>query len=286
MKFLPIILWSNLDFYVILGKLYVCVLRSVEPRLILLTIPMPSKFSHFFFYWVISAMFFSVVSGQDLTQDGNTSAKKKQPPKIERVGSGVYRVEDILLDKNRNQVSFPAVVNQVHGLVEYGIVHENGKTHESLFRTKTRPIHLNFVLLLSKLKPAKGFIENLWAEKPKPMDLRPHTVAIEVSWDFNGSKGIASLGSLALNDKDDQPIGPNSFVFTGSKFLGGDFQAESTGSILAVYADDTSMINSSDYDSNNDDVWYANKKALPGLETPVVITFKLPNIDPKPKPLP
>ena len=74
--------------------------------------------------------------------------------------------------------------------------------------------------------------------------------------------------------------------FTGSKFLGGDFQAESTGSILAVYADDSSMINSSDYDSNNDDVWYANKKALPSLETPVLITLKLPNNDPKLKPLP
>ena len=251
-----------------------------------LTIPMSLKFLYCFFFWFFSAMLFSSVSGQDSTQDRNASIKKEQTPKIERVASGVYRIETILLDKNRNQVSFPAVVNQVHGLVEYGIVHENGKTHESLFRTKVRPIHLNFVLLLAKLKPAKGFIENLWAEKPKPMDVRAHTVAIDVSWDFNGSKGTASLGSFALNEKDDQPIGPSAFVFTGSKFLGGDFQAESTGSILAVYADDTSMINSSDYDSNNDDVWYADKKALPSLETPVLITLKLPNNDPKPKPLP
>ena len=99
------------------------------------------------------------------------ASKRSRLPRSSELPPGVYRVETILLDKNRNQVSFPAVVNQVHGLVEYGIVHENGKTHESLFRTKVRPIHLNFVLLLSKLKPAKGFVENLWAEKPKPMDL-------------------------------------------------------------------------------------------------------------------
>lgn len=245
---------------------------------------MPLQSLYFFFFWFFSVVLFSSVSGQDPLQDGNASILKEQAPKIERVSPGVYRVESILLDKNKNQVSFPAVVNQVHGLVEYGIVHENGKTHESLFRTKVRPIHLNFVLLLAKLKPAKGFIENLWAEKPKPMDLRAHTVSIDVSWDFNGSKGIAPLRSLALNAKDDQPIEPNAFVFTGSKFLGSDFQAESTGSILAVYADDSAMFNSADYDSNNDDVWYANKKALPVLETPVLIIFQLPKAKPLSRP--
>jgi len=231
---------------------------------------------------VISMLCLSA-AGQEASPDANLS-KKDEPPKIEQVAKGIYRLENILLDKNRNLISFPAVTNQVHGLVEYGIVHENGKTHEALFRTKVRPIRLQFVLLLAKHKPAKGFVENLWQEKPKPMDVSAHKLGIFVSWDFNGSKGNVPLETLALNEKDDQPIEPRSFVFTGSKFVEKVFQAESTGSILAVYADDTSMINCADHDSNNDDVWYANKKALPPLETPVTITLQMPKNSLKVKP--
>ena len=40
----------------------------------------------------------------------------------------------------------------------------------------------------------------------------------------------------------------------------GTFLAESTGSILAIYADDNAIINNCDFDSNNDDVWIANEK--------------------------
>ena len=236
---------------------------------------MPSRSSYNFLVLAFFCLVGLSVVGQQVPSDGNAT-EKETPPKVERVAKGIYRVEKVLLDKNRNLISFPAITNQVNGLIEYGIVHENGKTHEALFRTKVRPIRLQFVLLLAKHKPAKGFVENLWQEKPKPMDVSAHKLGIFVSWDFNGSKGNAPLESLALNEKEDQPIEPRSFVFTGSKFVGKSFQAESTGSILAVYADDTAMINCADHDSNNDDVWYANKKTLPPLETPVVITLQLP----------
>jgi len=56
----------------------------------------------------------------------------------------------------------------------------------------------------------------------------------------------------------------------------GNFLAESTGSIVAIYADDNAIINNSHYDSVNDDVWIANKQKMPPLEMPVKITFHLP----------
>ena len=43
----------------------------------------------------------------------------------------------------------------------------------------------------------------------------------------------------------------------------GYFLAEMSGSIV-VYADEEAVINSSDHDSNNDDVWIANEKEMPG----------------------
>ena len=66
------------------------------------------------------------------------------------------------------------------------------------------------------------------------------------------------------------------FIFTGSRIVAGTFLAESTGSILAIYADDNAIINNSHYDSMNDDVWIANKNEMPPLEIPVIIRFHLP----------
>ena len=39
--------------------------------------------------------------------------------------------------------------------------------------------------------------------------------------------------------------------------------------MIAVYADEESVINSSVHDSNNDDVWLANGKEMPELEVEV-----------------
>ena len=52
--------------------------------------------------------------------------------------------------------------------------------------------------------------------------------------------------------------------------------AEMSGSMVAVYADKEAVINSSDHDSNNDDVWIANEEEMPELEMPVVVRFLLP----------
>jgi hypothetical protein len=197
-------------------------------------------------------------------------------PEIQKAGDGLYRFGKVLIDRKAKTVSLPAVSNQVNGLIEYGVVHESGKIHESLFRTPVRPQIIHASLLLLKLKPAKGFFENLWAEKPRKIDYSSHRVSITVSWELNGTVQERKIEQMALNQKNDQPMSSDSLVFTGSKFIEGTFMAETSGSILAVYADEDSILNSSDHDNNNDDVWYANKSKMPPLECPVIIRFHLP----------
>ena len=197
-------------------------------------------------------------------------------PKIVKAGDGLYRFGDVLIDRGSKVISFPGTSNQVSGLVEYGVVHETGKIHESLFRTTVSPKIIHASLLLLKLKPAEGFFENLWAEKPKKIDYSANLVSVTVSWELNGTKHEESLEQMSLNQKDDQPIEGNSFVFTGSRIIEGTFLAETGGSVLAVYGDEDAIINSSDHDSANDDVWYGNKAEMPPLECPVTILFHLP----------
>jgi hypothetical protein len=224
-----------------------------------------NRLAGFGFFWII---FFS-----PLIHYGESNSTSL--PEITKVGESLYQFGEVLIDRKAKVVSLPAVSNQVNGLIEYGVVHESGKIHESLFRTVVRPQIVHASLLLLKCKPAKGFFENLWAEKPREIDYSSHQVKITVSWELNGTKYENKIENLALNQKNDQAMSRDSIVFTGSKFIEGIFMAESSGSILAVYADETAIFNSTDHDSNNDDVWYANKLKMPPLECPVMIRFHL-----------
>lgn len=199
------------------------------------------------------------------------------PPKVERVSPGVYRVADhILLDVTKREISFPAVCNQVSGLVEYALVNEKGKTHESLFRSKVSPRNLQASLLLARVQVATGFVENLWKEDRPKMDVSSSRLAITVSWKDNDEVRAVPLEIMVTNSNSKKPIALGSFVFNGSRFVGNVFMAEESGSIVAIYVDDSAMINSGDYDANNDDVWIARKEAMPPLDHPVTFTLKFP----------
>jgi len=214
----------------------------------------------------------------DSAEQPEAPSKAKQlAPKIEKVSPGVFRVaEDIRLDLKSREISFPAFSNQVEGLVEYALVHENGKTHESLFRTKINPRNLQTTLLLARVEAAKGFVENLWKEDREKLDVSSSRLEIIVSWKGEDGPREGSLESMAVNATTKKTIAAGSFVFNGSRFVEDIFMAEQSGSIIAVYADDTAMVNSGDHDSNNDDVWIARKESMPPLDHPVTLTLKFP----------
>lgn len=199
-------------------------------------------------------------------------------PEIIKIKEGVYQFGSVIIDRKKNSVSIPAVSNQVNGLVEYGIVHENGKIHESLFRTKVRPQIFHTSLLLLKAKPVSKFFDNLWSDDPKLIDYSKNCFEISVFWEINGTKFENKIEKLSLNQIREANVEKKSFIFTGSRMVEGTFLAESSGSILAIYADDTAILNNSDYDNTNDDVWIANEREMPPLELPVTIRFNLPTV--------
>jgi len=80
-----------------------------------------------------------------------------------------------------------------------------------------------------------------------------------------------------LNTKNKNSLKRGAFIFNGSKKIENSYLAEISGSMIAVYADEEAVINSTDHDSNNDDVWIANEKQMPELEMPVLLRFLLPN---------
>ncbi len=207
-----------------------------------------------------------------------TEENASKLPEIIKVKEGVYQFGSVVINRKMNSLSIPAVSNQVNGLVEYGIVHENGKIHESLFRTKVRPQIFHTSLLLLKAKPVSTFFDNLWSDDPKLIDYSKNCFEISVFWEINGTKFENKIEKLSVNQIRKENVEKKSFIFTGSRMVEGTFLAESSGSILAIYADDTAILNNSDYDSTNDDVWIANEREMPPLELPVTIRFNLPMV--------
>src|SRR5437773_2194818 len=54
------------------------------------------------------------------------------------------------------EIRIPCTVNMNEGVIEYALVTETGKTHESLLKTKAKPFDLNVALLLCHYEPHAG----------------------------------------------------------------------------------------------------------------------------------
>jgi hypothetical protein len=195
-------------------------------------------------------------------------------PKIFRTNTGSYQFGLIEIDQKKRQFSFPAVCNQTSGLVEYALVHENGKTHESILRTKVSPNLIHATLLLLKENPRPDFFRYIEKNSTKLMQMP--AIQIFVEWEHNGSFHQALINSMVLNQTDDRELNESAFVFTGSKVVEGTYLAEMDGSIIAIYHDSRATLNSRDIHSNSDDVWIANESKVPPKNLPVLVRFQLP----------
>ena len=69
--------------------------------------------------------------------------KPAEKPTVEKIDDKRYRVGKIEFDSSTREIRIPAKVNMAKGLLEFLIVHENGKIHEALFTTDASPSDIN-----------------------------------------------------------------------------------------------------------------------------------------------
>lgn len=206
------------------------------------------------------------------------SKENKLYPEIKVLRPGVYDFGGIIIDQNDTSFSFEAKCNQISGLVEYALVHENGKTHESLFTTKIAPRLIHACFLLLKQKPDNFLLQKEKFSEQEIQAFRQKGLEIRVKWDENGSGFRKSMTSMTLNDLSKETLKEKSFVFTGSKVVEGEYLAQMDGSIIAIYQDSRAVVNAIDELSSNDDVWLPNEVNLPPLGKNVWISIKLPEL--------
>lgn len=207
----------------------------------------------------------------------------KSVPPIQEISPGILRVGAVTLDKKAATVTFPAATNMDGGVIEYFLVGEGGKSHESLFVTKAEPYHLHVAMLLIGAKGApknnaggEAPPEHLDAEYLKTApELKGDKVSISVRWKNNGAETGAAAEDLLNNDQTRAPMTRGPWTYNGSEFSRGSFLAQTERSFVALVTDPAALINNPRPGHDNDQIWSINPAKIPPLHTPVEITIKL-----------
>ena len=191
-----------------------------------------------------------------------------------------FTVGKITVDKRVRTVRFPATVNLTGGVLEYLLVTDKGKTHESLLATPVSPYQLNIAMLLLGARPTPEITdlppEQLTAGTLKSApELAGDNVDVLVSWkdgdELRKVRAEEWIDNLAA--KASMTAGP--WLYTGSAIYQKRFLAQEEGSIVALVTDPAALINNPRPGSRDDTNWSARKDKIPAAGTPVEIIFQL-----------
>ncbi|MBG7607503.1 MAG: hypothetical protein IZT59_05695 [Verrucomicrobia bacterium] len=219
------------------------------------------------------------IHAQGTEEEKPTKAVAPQVPKVEKLDESRYRVGDVTLDKSTREIRFPALVNLREGLLEYLIVHQNGKIHEALFRTEASPTNINVSFALLNYKPSKE-LYRLWKE-PGVLSGDFHEeaegtrltarIVIDVEVEKGGKTIRYPVYDWIRHETTAKAMPPTFWIYGGSEFHDGKFVPETTGDVAAIFVTNSSLINYPGDDNFNDEVWSCFTDRIPELETKVSI---------------
>jgi len=203
---------------------------------------------------------------------GEDEAATPKRPLVTQIGENTYRIGDIRLDSKTREVRLPVTVNMREGgPMEYLLVHETGKVHESVFVTEVAPMHLQIALKLLKYESGHGDVFNRL--------LPPHLIeeeggtraergeAVEFAFIADSSDGETPVGELILDGDSMEPLSDPGWIHTGSLVSEGQFMAEIEGGFIAIYLDPNAMFNMTRSGADIDERWGANDKKIPEIGT-------------------
>lgn len=208
-------------------------------------------------------------------------AQETPKPSVKKIGPTTFRVGLIEFDAKSKVISVPVVVNQREGgPIEYILVSEKGKTHESILTTKASPTNLQIVLKLLKYKAGEGdiFDKLLPSEDRKvkggKSEERGAAVDISVTWKNEENSKPIMINQLTIDGESIEKEGESGTLmpkhpwnYTGSIVSQGRFLAEIEGSIIAIYLDPASLFNTTVPGAEIDERWGANHDLIPEIGT-------------------
>ncbi|MFM2171088.1 MAG: hypothetical protein RI957_1317 [Verrucomicrobiota bacterium] len=220
------------------------------------------------------------------TSEGSDSIAKSQEkpagnpaekPKMLKLADGRMKYGEIEFDPKTRQVRIPCSVNMNDGLLEFAVVHENGKIHESLLITQCSPTDINVVMKLLRYVAS----EELYAIEKEPgvlTDRFPEVaeatkkaarVNLSIEWQQDGKAQKAALADWIIQAATNKPMNQEPWVYGGSMVYDGAFLAEQTGDIASIFVSRGSLLLYPGKDNFNDEAWLAHTKRMPAQGTKV-----------------
>lgn len=177
-------------------------------------------------------------------------------PERDALYLGLVRVDPV-----GRSLRFPIEINQREGLVEYALVAQTGKTHESLFRTAAEPTHIHAGLLL--LGGAPAYVSELASDPLAPLPGEP--VFVEVAWREGEAEIIKPLESFIAGAAVGGKPRPKPWIYNGSVMTDDGFVAQAEGSIVSLQLDPHALINNPHPGRTNDESYIPDGFFLMGV---------------------
>jgi hypothetical protein len=213
-------------------------------------------------------------------------------PTIKELDAERLRIGGVIFNRKTREIRFPAAVNLAgNELLEFAVVHANGKVHESLLVTDISATHLNLAFKLLRY-PASPELYPLMEEDGSVSDKFPEVpadvkagarVLLGVEWEQDGAIRRAALNEWISHGSTGQSMPADPWVYGGSMIHEGKFQAELSGNIAAIFLSNTALLNYSGNDNQSDEVWLPFPGRVPAVGTKVTVTIA-PHLKPSAKP--
>jgi len=214
--------------------------------------------------------------------DGRLRWVPPPDPSVEELDDGRIRISDLILDPSSRSVLVPVTFNaRPDEEVEYGLVHVNGKLHESLLRTDTPPTYLHTAMLLLGIEQSSEEGDVPQSEPPSQINQSwlqqsraPAGRAVRLELMTSGESGTIKpyqLEDFVTDLSRDAPIERGHWVYNGSAFREGVFVAEVEGSFVSLITDPMALINYIGPGRMNDLNWVArtHPDGFPAGDTPL-----------------
>lgn len=231
---------------------------------------------------------------------GEEAPPTPAPPPLKPVkeADGTLKLGEVSFEPETRTIRFPAWVNMTEGLIEFPVVHRNGRLHEAIFATDALPLHLEAVFRLLRIPSSQevfGTYPGVDFDDPPPYDQWPDPVFpkanpashCQVFATWKDKAGIEKtidvrrmLYRIPMNAAGEEEPEErfhefaSHWVYTGSKEKMGERVEELGGSMVAVRPEPESSLNTIHDEAVHVGHWFADQKVIPAVDTPVTITIK------------
>ncbi|MGD7654705.1 MAG: YdjY domain-containing protein [Verrucomicrobiales bacterium] len=203
-------------------------------------------------------------------------------PPIEKIDENRYRVGDVIVNQKTREIAVPCLVNMDEGLLEFLLVHENGKVHESLFVTSVSPTNINLAFTLLGYKPSRHLypipdenyrVTDSFPDVPEDVKAAAR-IAIDVEWIDNGKTKRNPVNDWIQHTRIEKPMAPGPWIYGGSEFYNGKYSPEMSGDIVAIFLALSAPVNYPGKDNRDDTVWVCFADRIPPTGTKATVIFK------------